>query len=47
VEDICAGGAAELNAGSILTCRGGRWHVSTVMNVLKRMNRTAGQPTLD
>jgi DNA invertase Pin-like site-specific DNA recombinase len=45
VEDIRAGGstslraiAAELNARGILTRRGGRWHVSTVMNLLMRLN---------
>ncbi len=41
VEDIRAGGAtslraiaAELNGRGMLTRRGGRWHVSTVMNLL-------------
>ena len=44
VEDVRAGGAgslranaSELNARGILTRRGGRWHVSTVMNLLKRL----------
>ena len=44
VEDIRAGGAtslrtmaAELNGRGILTRRGGRWHVSTVMNLLNRL----------
>ena len=43
VEDIRAGGAtslraiaAELNGRGMLTRRGGRWHVSTVMNLLGR-----------
>jgi DNA invertase Pin-like site-specific DNA recombinase len=42
--DIRAGGAtslralaAELNARGMLTRRGGRWHVSTVMNLLDRL----------
>jgi hypothetical protein len=29
--------AAELNGRGMLTRRGGRWHVSTVMNLLKRL----------
>ena len=44
VEDIRAGGAtslraiaAEMNARGMLTRRGGRWHVSTVMNLLGRL----------
>ena len=44
VEDIRAGGATslraiagELNARGMLTRRGGRWHVSTVMNLLDRL----------
>jgi DNA invertase Pin-like site-specific DNA recombinase len=44
VEDIRAGGAttlraiaAEMNGRGILTRRGGRWHVSTVMNLLMRL----------
>ena len=44
VEDIRAGGAtslraiaAELNARGMLTRRGGRWHVSTVTNLLDRL----------
>ena len=44
VEDIRAGGAtslraiaAELNVRGMLTRRGGRWHVSTVMNLLDRL----------
>jgi hypothetical protein len=28
----------ELNARGILTWRGGRWHVSTVLNLLKRLD---------
>ncbi len=42
--DIRAGGAislraiaGELNARGMLTRRGGRWHVSTVMNLLARL----------
>ena len=34
-----AGIAAALNARGIPTSRGGRWHVSTVMNVLRRADR--------
>ena len=44
VEDIRAGGATslraiagELNARGMLTRRGGRWHVSTVTNLLDRL----------
>ena len=44
VQDICAAGAmslrdiaAELNARGMLTRRGGRWHVSTVTNLLGRL----------
>jgi hypothetical protein len=44
VEDIRLGGAtrlraiaAELNARGMLTRRGGRWHVSTVTNLLGRV----------
>jgi DNA invertase Pin-like site-specific DNA recombinase len=44
IEDIRAGGAtslraiaAELNARGMLTRRGGRWHVSTVVNLLDRL----------
>jgi hypothetical protein len=44
VEDIRAGGgtslraiAAEMNARGMLTRRGGRWHVSTVLNLLDRV----------
>jgi DNA invertase Pin-like site-specific DNA recombinase len=44
VADIRAGGAtslraiaAELNARGMLTRRGGRWHVSTVVNLLDRL----------
>jgi DNA invertase Pin-like site-specific DNA recombinase len=44
VEDIRSGGmtslraiAGELNARGMLTRRGGRWHVSTVMNLLDRL----------
>ena len=46
VEDIRAGGAtslreiaAELNARGMLTRRGGRWHVSTVTNLLDRLGQ--------
>ncbi len=49
VEDIRAGGAtslraiaAELNARGMLTRRGGRWHVSTVMNLLERLGMREG-----
>ena len=49
VDEIRGGGAtslrhiaAELNRRGILTRRGGRWHVSTVMNLLARLEaRTA------
>jgi DNA invertase Pin-like site-specific DNA recombinase len=44
IEDIRVGGATslraiagELNARGILTRRGGRWHVSNVMNLLNRL----------
>ena len=44
VEDVRASGhtslramAAELNARGMLTRRGGRWHVSTVSNLLDRL----------
>ena len=44
VADICSGGAtslraiaAELNARGMLTQRGGRWHISTVTNLLDRL----------
>jgi hypothetical protein len=44
IEDIRAGGsrslraiAAELNDRGMLIRRGGRWHVSTVMNLLERL----------
>jgi hypothetical protein len=44
VEDIRMGGstspraiAAELNGRGMLTRRGGRWHVSTVINLLDRL----------
>ena len=44
VEEIRAGGAvslraiaAELNDRGMLTRRGGRWHVSTVTNLLERL----------
>ena len=44
VDDIRAGGgtslraiAGELNARGMLTRRGGRWHVSTVTNLLDRL----------
>ncbi len=50
--DICAGGgtslraiAAELTARGMLTRRGGRWHVSTVMNLLDRLGEVrCGDP---
>ena len=48
VEDIWASGAtslramaAELNARGMLTRRGGRWHVSTVTNLLDRLGVAA------
>jgi DNA invertase Pin-like site-specific DNA recombinase len=48
IEDIRAGGAtslraiaAELNARGMLTRRGGRWHVSTVTNLLGRLQEAA------
>jgi Recombinase len=55
VEDIRSGGAtslraiaAELNDRGMLTRRGGRWHVSTVKNLLDRLGlqlaASAGQP---
>ena len=44
VDDIRCGGATslrtiadELNARGMLTRRGGRWHVSTVINLLDRL----------
>jgi hypothetical protein len=50
VEDIRADGgtslrviAAELNAWGMLTRRGGRWHVSTVTNLLNRLGIREGQ----
>jgi hypothetical protein len=49
VDDIRSGGAtslrataAELSFRGILTRRGGRWHVSTVMNLLKRLEAEPG-----
>ena len=49
VDDIRAVGAtslraiaAELNARGMLTRRGGRWHVSTVLNLLDRLGATRG-----
>jgi DNA invertase Pin-like site-specific DNA recombinase len=46
VENILAGGqgslgaiAHELNARGMLTRRGGRWHKSTVMNLLDRLKQ--------
>ena len=49
MEDIRAGGAlslraiaAELNARGMLTRRGGRWHVSTVTNLLDRLGSGGG-----
>jgi hypothetical protein len=54
VDDIREAGATTLraiagglNAGSMLTGRGGRWHVSTVMNLLERLEareRRCGSP---
>jgi DNA invertase Pin-like site-specific DNA recombinase len=48
VDDIRACGAmtlrsiaSELNARGMLTRRGGRWHVSTVMNLLDRLGNRA------
>jgi DNA invertase Pin-like site-specific DNA recombinase len=48
VEDIRASGATslraiaeELNLRGILTRRGGRWHVSTVLNLLRRLDPPA------
>ena len=35
--------AAELNARGILTRRGGRWHLSTVRNLLRRLDLAATQ----
>jgi DNA invertase Pin-like site-specific DNA recombinase len=37
VADIWTGGAGELNQRGMLTRRGGRWHVSTVSNLLERL----------
>ena len=34
--------AHELNARGMLTRRGGRWHVSTVMNLLDRLGALGG-----
>jgi hypothetical protein len=51
VEDIRDGGAtslravaAEMNARGVLTRRGGRWHVSTVLNLLARRQQGAASP---
>ena len=51
VDDIRATGATslramaeEMNACGILTRRGGRWHVSTVMNLLRRLEAPCGSP---
>ena len=41
-----AGLAAALNACGIPTSRGGRWHVSTVRNVLRRQPRLTRLPLL-
>src|SRR3954464_1018988 len=48
IDDIRAGGAtslrsiaAELNDRGMLTRRGGRWHVSTVTNLLERLGMRA------
>jgi hypothetical protein len=50
VEDIRSSGhtslraiAGELNVRGMLTRRGGRWHVSTVMNLLDRLGVRGGQ----
>ena len=50
VEDVWACGAtslraiaAELNARGMLTRRGGRWHVSTVLNLLDRLGQREGR----
>jgi hypothetical protein len=51
VEDIREGGATslraiagELNDRGMLTRRGGRWHVSTVMNLLDRLRMRGPSP---
>ena len=36
--------AAALNSRGVRTMRGGRWHVSTVQNVLRRTHRLFGLP---
>ena len=50
IADIRAGGAtslreiaAELNGRSMLTRRSGRWHVSTVLNLLDRLGQREGR----
>jgi hypothetical protein len=50
VDDIRGSGAtslraiaAELNARGMLTRRGGRWHVSTVTNLLDRLGLAEGR----
>jgi DNA invertase Pin-like site-specific DNA recombinase len=41
------GGLAKaLNARGVRTARGGRWHVSTVRNILARQQRCPGEPLL-
>ena len=52
VDDIRAGGAmslraiaGDLNARGMLTRRGGRWHVSTVTNLLDRLRTREAQRT--
>jgi hypothetical protein len=51
VADIRSGGATtlraiagELNARGMLTRRGGRWHVSTVTNLLERLGEEQCAP---
>jgi hypothetical protein len=51
IADIRSGGgtslraiAGELNARGMLTRRGGRWHVSTVLNLLARLGSRSGVP---
>jgi Recombinase len=51
IANIQAGGlrslqaiAAELNDGGMLTRRGGRWHVSTVTNLLDRLGIRHASP---
>jgi DNA invertase Pin-like site-specific DNA recombinase len=51
LEDVRAGGATslraiadEMNDRGILTRRGGRWHVSTVLNLLRRLEQPQLEP---